>query len=63
LYFDEHKPFLGLISAFHCDVGEICTLLGYNAAFNGSSLLTFRDNISVPSSSVKKFKKKELLDP
>jgi hypothetical protein len=30
---------------------EICTLLGYYAAYSGNSLPTFRDNLQVPSSS------------
>jgi hypothetical protein len=38
--------------------GENCALLGYYAAPNGNPLLTFRDNVSVPSSRVKKSKKK-----
>ena len=38
------------------DHDEICTLLGYYAASNGNPLPTFRDNVSVPSSSVKKSK-------
>jgi len=29
---------------------EICSLLGYNAASSGNFLLTFQDDISVPSS-------------
>ena len=33
---------------------EICALLGYYAASNGNPLPTFRDNVSVPSSRVKK---------
>jgi hypothetical protein len=33
----------------------ICTLLGYYAASSGNILPTFRDNVSVPSSRVKKF--------
>jgi hypothetical protein len=36
---------------------EICPLLGYYAALSGSYVPTFRDNLSVPSSRVKKFKK------
>jgi hypothetical protein len=36
---------------------EICDLLGYNAASSGNTLPTFRDNVSVPSSRVKKSKK------
>jgi hypothetical protein len=33
---------------------EICALLGYYPASNGNPLLKFRDNVSVPSSRVKK---------
>jgi hypothetical protein len=36
---------------------EICDLLGYYAALSGSSVPTFRDNLSVPYSRVKKSKK------
>jgi hypothetical protein len=36
--------------------GEICALLGHYAALNGDPILTFRDNVSVPSSRVKKSK-------
>jgi hypothetical protein len=45
-------PYISVISGFCCNVDEICTLLGYNAASNGNPLLTFQDNVSVPSSSV-----------
>jgi hypothetical protein len=37
---------------------EICALLGYYSTLSGSSVLTFRDNVSVPSSRVKKSKKR-----
>jgi hypothetical protein len=37
---------------------EIGALLGYYAASSGNPLPTFRDNVSVPSSKVKKSKKK-----
>jgi hypothetical protein len=37
---------------------KICALLGYYAALSGSSVPTFRDNLSVPYSRVKKSKKK-----
>jgi hypothetical protein len=37
-------------------VTKICALLGYNAALSGSSVSTFRDTPSVPSSRVKKSK-------
>jgi hypothetical protein len=33
---------------------EICALLGYYAALSGSSVPTFRDNLSVPYSRIKK---------
>jgi len=33
---------------------EISTLSGYYTAYSGNSSLTFRDNLSVPSSRVKK---------
>jgi hypothetical protein len=38
----------------------ICFLLGYYAAYRGNSLPTFRDNLSVPSSRIKKYKEKSL---
>jgi hypothetical protein len=46
----------GVISGFRRDVDDICALLGYYAASSGSSVPTFRDNISVPPSRVKKYK-------
>ena len=45
---------LNVISGFHRKVDEICALLGYYAAYSGNSLPMFLDNISVPSSRVKK---------
>ena len=45
------------------DVDKICALLGYYAASIGNPLPTFRDNVSVPSSRIKKSKKKGLLHP
>jgi hypothetical protein len=45
---------LSVISGFRCDADEICALLGYNAASSGNPLPMFRDNVSVPSSRVKK---------
>jgi hypothetical protein len=36
---------------------EICAVLGYYVALNGNHLSTFRNNVSVPSSRVKKSKK------
>jgi hypothetical protein len=38
----------------HRDVDEICALLGCYAPSSGNPLPTFRENISVPSSSVRK---------
>ena len=43
-----------VISSFHCNVNENCALLGYYAASSGNFLPTFRDNLLVPSSAVKK---------
>ena len=40
---------------------EICALLGYYAACSGNSLLTFRGNLSVPYSRVKKSQKSAVL--
>jgi hypothetical protein len=37
---------------------EICALLGHYAASSGNSIPTFRDNLSVPPSRVKKSKKR-----
>jgi hypothetical protein len=47
-----------VLSGFRHDVDEICALLGYYAALSRTSVLTFRDNLSVPSSRVKKSNKK-----
>jgi hypothetical protein len=52
-----------VISDFRRDVGEICAVLGYYAALSGSVVPTFRDNLSVPSSTVNTSKKKGRLDP
>jgi hypothetical protein len=49
-----------VICGFRRDV-VICILLGYHAAWNGNYLPTFRDNLSVPYSRVKKCCR--LLDP
>jgi hypothetical protein len=48
---------LSVISGFRRDADEICADLWYNAASSGNPLPTFRDNVSVPSSRVKKPKK------
>ena len=43
-----------VISSFRHEVDDNCALLGCYAACSGNSLPTFRDNLSVPSSGVKK---------
>jgi hypothetical protein len=43
-----------VISGFRRDADEIFALLKYNAALSGNPLPTFRVNVSVPSSRVKK---------
>jgi hypothetical protein len=48
---------LCMISGFRRDIDEICALVGYYAALSGSSVPTFRDNLSVP------FFRLGLLDP
>jgi hypothetical protein len=40
-------------AGFHRQLDEICALLGYYAAYDGNSLLKFRNNLSVPSSMIK----------
>jgi len=42
-----------MTSGFCRDMDENCDLLGYYAACNGNFLPTFRDNLSVPYSTVK----------
>jgi hypothetical protein len=44
-----------VISGIRRDVDEMCALLGCYAALSGSSVPTFRDNLSAPSSRVKTF--------
>jgi hypothetical protein len=43
-----------MISGFRRDADEIFALLGYKATSSGNPLPTFRDNLSVPSSRIKK---------
>jgi hypothetical protein len=43
-----------VISGFRRDVDDTRTRLGYYATSSGNPLPTFRDNVSVPSSTVKK---------
>jgi hypothetical protein len=57
----HNVEFVGVTSGFCRDVDEICGLLGYYAALSGSSVPTFRDNLSVPSLRVKKSKNKRKL--
>jgi len=45
-----------VISVFRREVDENCALLGYCAAGSGNLLPTFRDNLSVSSSTVKTLK-------
>jgi len=45
-----------LTSGFRREEDENCALLGYYAASTGNFLPTFRDNLSAPSSRVKKAK-------
>jgi hypothetical protein len=51
-----------MISGFRLDVNLICAILGFYAAYNASSLPTFRDNLSIPSSRVKQSSLVALLD-
>jgi hypothetical protein len=46
------------ISGFRREVQENCVLLGYYTASSGNSLPTFRDNLLVPSLSVRNPKKR-----
>jgi hypothetical protein len=46
-----------VISGFRHGVNEICALLGFYTAENGSSLPPFQNNILVPSSKVQQSKK------
>jgi hypothetical protein len=49
---------LCVASDFRRKVDETCAVLDYYAEYSGSSLPTFRDTLSFPSSRVKKSKKK-----
>jgi hypothetical protein len=50
---------LGWVTSYTAKViSENCAVLGYYAASRGNPLQTFRDNVLVPSSTVKKSKKK-----
>jgi hypothetical protein len=56
-YTTEMEQIISLISDFRCDVNEIYALLPYSAAACGHCIPTFRDNVSDPSSRVKKSRK------
>ena len=45
-----------VISGFHHDVHAVCAFLGYYVVYSVNSLPAFCDNLSVPSSRVKKSK-------
>ena len=53
----QNKELNVVISGFCHEVGEICALLGYYAAYSGNSLLMCRDELCIQSSRVKKSKK------
>jgi hypothetical protein len=55
-------PCLSVISGFRRDADEIRAILGYNAASSVNPLPRVGDNVSVPSSRVKKSKKLLILD-
>ena len=48
-----------MVTGFHRDVDEIGVLLGCCTAYSGNSAPTFRDNLAIPSSRVKKSKKND----
>jgi hypothetical protein len=50
----EKKHDKCLISGFRRDVDELCALLRHYVTWSGNPSLTFRDNLSVPSSRLKK---------
>jgi len=45
---------MSVISGFHCELDEICTLLGYYAN-SGNWWLSFWDNLTFPLSRVKRW--------
>ena len=54
LYIPTLSAELYMTSGFQSEEDENCALLVYYAASSGNFLQTFRDNLSVPSSRVKK---------
>jgi len=55
LYASRNKQplYIRVISNFRLEVAETCAILGSYSASRGNFLLTFRDNLSVPSSGLK----------
>ena len=51
-YTGKYWNLLCVISGFRCEVDENCALLGCYTTISDNSFPTFRDNLSVPSSSV-----------
>jgi hypothetical protein len=51
--------FVNIISGFRHDVNEMYALSRFYAAWNGSSIPTFQDNLLIPSSRVKQSKKNQ----
>jgi len=41
-----------IVSGFRHEADEICALLGHYTVYSGNSLLTFQDNILVPTTRV-----------
>jgi len=48
-----------MVTGFPSDVDEIYALLGYCTEYSGNLVPTFRDNLAVPSSRVRKSKKND----
>jgi len=51
--YGEKRRTTCMVSGFCHEVDELCTPLGNYAVYSGNSLLMFRDNLLVPSASVK----------
>ena len=51
-----------MMSGFRREVEETCVVLHYYAVYSGNFLLTFRDNLSVVSSTAVMFVKTSLSD-
>jgi hypothetical protein len=56
VFFTWRTYYRFVISSFCPDADEICAVLGYYEVSNGNPLLTVWDNVSVPSSRIKKLK-------